>query len=154
MSFWQNFSKREKTLLGVAGLIALLVLGQIFVVRPIQFSKEELKTTLARQNATLDELAILPRVSEAEPVTNAPPARNTDALRQILLDSATNSGLGVNRIQNNGNSVTLYFDRTLPELFFLWIRTVEAERALKPEQFNIRRTGENEIRASVEFVGG
>ena len=154
MSFWLGLSFREKLMVSMAAVLAVVVVGQIFIVRPIMVEREALNIVLDRQNSIIKELAIIPRETLQASAQAASGNSNVDSVRQSLLASATNAGLAVNRIQANDTGVTLYFDRTFPELFFVWVRTVEAELGLKPEKFNIRRLGEAEIRASVEYVGG
>lgn len=154
MAFWTSLSGREKGLLGLALIIAIGVFLQLLVFRPILTKQSQLREEVSTQSATLKELAIMPRVSGQTSVKTNVPTGDFDSLRQDVLASATAAGLEVNRTQMNNGSLALYFDKTLPELLFLWLRSVEAEYGLRPEKLSVRRLGKANVRASVEFVGG
>lgn len=142
--WWGERSPRERGLLVIMAVLALIVLGWLLVVRPLGDQLDAAKTRYAAATVALAEARSREDVSGAEaPATGAP-------VDSLLGAAATQAGFTNARIAAQGPMrATITIDSARSQALFAWLGQLE-RRGLRVERLGARTNSDRTI--AVEAV--
>ena len=148
-TWWQGRSLHEQRLLTAMAGIALLVLGWLLVLRPLD---DALSNARERHGAAVIALAQartqaeeIDRLQKQAPVTNAQP------LTLIVSQSAAAAGFPIRSLDEvGGGAVRLVIEAARPQAFFAWVAQMEAQ-GLIVVQLTARPNADRSLGAEATF---
>ena len=146
MSWWQQRSPRERTLLTVMAALLALVLGWLLIVRPVG---DMLDNAKQRHGAAVVALAEARARSDPAGGRGAgPPPLPLDAL---ISRTATEAGFATARVTGGGAATArLTLDAARPQALFGWLAGLEA-RGVTIEQLRARANPDRTIAVEAQF---
>lgn len=154
--WWSGLSARERMMILVAGLLALIIGSYQLLYVPLSDGKAKAERAYMRQALeTQQTLEGLARLREAE--TPGKTVRvSTESLELLLSRSATNRGLDIIRIDSAGdNEKTVWFDQAAPGLVAPWVYELESQQGLTVTALDLRKQSDaNALRGSITFRRG
>lgn len=143
MSWWAERSRREQRLIQVAAVLAVLVLGWLLVVRPLQDSLAAAKERHAAAVLALGEARarMLPGAT-----AGAPAAGPVDAL---IARTANEAGFANARITSQGaERASVALDAARPQVLFGWVARLE-QMGLAVERLAARTNSDRTLAAEL-----
>lgn len=154
MEWWEKLSRRERTLVGAAaGLLVVIVLVQ-FILLPLLSSRSAAGLRAEQAGRTLDLMTsrgfTAPAGTDAATATGRPV--DTDANRRAILEAATRRGLAIARVQVSPDGVvTVQVDDATAESVFAWLFELRSSPGLEASRATINEAGSGRVRSSFEF---
>lgn len=161
-AFWSGLSPRERTLIGVAAAILVLVGGWYGVVNPLLSARANAERAWLR---TGDDLVNVERAAaRARAATGAPqkqqnsrPANQSAAgLRAATAGAARAAGLSISRLQPEGETaVRVWIDEAPATDVYDWLLKAEREHGLSVQEASlVSRRGDGRVSVEVTLSAG
>ena len=125
--WFAGLSLREKWLIAVAAVLAVIVVIWFGIIRPVS---DGLAAARARHAGAVLRLAeTQARLDAMQPLIKAGPAPLSAPLDTVLRESAASAGLEIASItpQPSGNGVAVAVQKARPASLFGWVGTLEAQ---------------------------
>lgn len=127
LDWWNTRELREKILIAIAAVLAIVIGFWFGVISPLAKAKSEAQQNLTRaiDDKALIDVALL-RLG-ARNTNMARPADNFDAFRSEVTSLAQRRGLAIFRLQaGSDGSLQLTFNDVAPEDIFVWLEEIAA----------------------------
>jgi general secretion pathway protein M len=146
MSWWQQRSPRERTLLTVMAALLALVIGWLLIVRPLGDMLDE-----ARQRHGAAVVALAEAQTRTDPgggrIAGLPPL----PLDTFISRTASEAGFATARISGGGAATArLTLDAARPQALFGWIARLESQ-GVTIEQLRARANPDRTIAVEAQF---
>lgn len=127
--WWSGLSARERWLVGVAAVLALIVVGWFGVIRPVS---EGLAAGQDRHRDAVNRLAgVRSAVAAVDPLVKAGPPAMTGTLEALVRERAGAAGFALTTVTpQTDNSLAIAMESARPAALFAWIAELEAQGVL------------------------
>jgi type II secretory pathway component PulM len=159
IAWWELREQRERLLIILAALLALIVLIQQFLIRPLLSAQVEARTFHQRAAEALDTVAADVQAIEAarqsRPTGVLPRQVLTgDALRTALTALAAQRGLEISRLQTTPDGgFSINMENADPQQFFEWLAEAEAVFGAETQSASITKATNGRVRITIDFAG-
>ncbi|MEM0986509.1 MAG: type II secretion system protein GspM [Pseudomonadota bacterium] len=134
-AWWARLEVRERLLVMVAGVLALIVVLYQFMLVPAQGYAE---TQDMRFQTALSEYNDVRRVAQSA-VGHSEPDSASQPLQVVLTNTAELYGLSITRIAPaEGNGLNLWLDDVSPQLVYAWIGDLENSHRIRVGKASLR----------------
>lgn len=126
---------RERLLLGVGFLFAVLWFGIAIVWQPLRLHRANLEATIARYDSGLAALQN-PAFSVADPQV---PAADSRPVPVIITDTAAVFQLVIRRLEAEGTGARVVLEEATFEQVILWLEALERDHGLRVRDLEMTR---------------
>lgn len=155
--WWHKLSKRERLLLAIAGLVLSSFILLQLIIAPALKARTLKKIDVARSAQTLDIIGTRSDTNEGLSGSTANTFRENldpDSFRRTVLDTATNRGLIISRVQmTDDGKVTVQLEDTPAQAVFAWLFDLKRTIGVETSRATMSDVGDNLVRSSFEFGG-
>lgn len=155
--FWQKLTDRERLLVTVAGVLVGLFIIALAVVRPLIAMQENSRRNLAAAEEEYDHIQSLAgeyHRLESAVTKNEATTQNDQPKRVLIAIAARETGVVVTRIQpTEKGGLTLWIDSVSSIAFYTWLKQLEGQHRLSPDQVSLQKSSDGTLRAQVQFAG-
>jgi len=153
--FWQNLTARERTMVTIAGALAILVFGYFALVRPLVAYERTSESALKRAQAVYQQIA--QGAAEVEAARGTKPGRPgaKESLRVAVAQTARDSGVAISRLQPGADgALTVWVESVPSAVFFRWLQELGSAHGIAPVKVLAQKTSaEGRVRVQLEFRG-
>lgn len=136
MAFWSSLSLREKGLIGIAAALLAALLVTFAIVRPILAFRDSGVAAFEQSSRTF---RLVQQAVQSPTDADAP---SGTALRSVLTNTARQSGVVVNRVAPEGQSIDLSLNNTTADKIYAWLDLLAREHDVFVQEGQIRPTGD------------
>lgn len=155
--WWQKLTMRERSMIALAAIICGGFIFLQLIISPALKARTANKMDVARSAQMLD--IISNRAPNGNSDTDA--TANTfkenldpDSFRRAILDTASNRGLTITRVQmTDDGKVTVQLDDTPAQAVFAWLFDLKRTVGVEVSKATMSNVGGNLVRSSFEFGG-
>ncbi|PHR61347.1 MAG: hypothetical protein COA43_03075 [Robiginitomaculum sp.] len=158
MKFWDNFAKREKMLIVIAGGLSILFFGNQFLMKPLLAYP---KTQKLERDAARADLEIMHKgkvvLSEENLNDDGNEVQHLSAaeMQSEITRSALKHGLVIARRQPNGDSGLSIWLETAPSTsVYEWINALTSTYDVELLRVNINKNDNGSVRLQITFKAG
>lgn len=154
---WRDLSGRERGLIAVAGLLALLVLMAQFVVRPLLGARLEARRGHAAALVLVDEMADkAARLGALQTRRGSLQAPDAATVRLTVGRTAQARGIAITRLSPEpGGAVSLWLDDADARAVFAWLVELEQTHGIHVRKADMGNAADGKsVRFQVQLAGG
>ena len=150
-SFWARQNPREKTLILIALVLALIVIGGQFVVKPLKNFPAQQKKNYEQAQSDL----IFMRQSKVvlgKKQTDAKTKLTPDDLQSVITRTALENDLQITRRQpNDKGQITLWLENATSVGVYTWVEALTSHYNIALWRTNINRNDDGTVSVQITF---
>lgn len=154
-TYWASLTRREQTLMAVAGGLLALFAVYIGAVMPLIRYQSDAKIALTQASRVYEAVARSAQTVEQSQHRDTPEA-NQQPVRLALTSVAREKGVTLNRIQpETDQTLTLWIESVSVAALYSWLLQLENEHGIAPLKVTIQKTGApGLLRVQLQFYEG
>jgi general secretion pathway protein M len=151
--WWRDLSQREQWLVGVAGVLAVIVLVWLAVLRPLHAARTGAQARYTTALSTMAEVAAAGKAIRSAEVRDR--GNTAVPLVELVSDRARAAGLTVETMTTSGDGqVSLRIAAVRPPVVLRWIAEIERNDGVLVEQAVIARNDDATVVVDLVFRRG
>jgi type II secretory pathway component PulM len=155
--YWNTLTDRERLLMMVMAVLAVLVLGYFALVRPLAGYVASSERTLAAAQATYERVAAdAAEVTAARQQGSGEGTRASDVpLRVAVSRAAREAGVSISRIQPGADGgLTVWVEGVPSPQMYRWVQQLIEAHGIAPAKVIAQKsTTEGRLRVQLQFEG-
>lgn len=156
---WQSLTEGERFLIYGAGALLLVFLLVFLVFNPLRSARDSADQFEADAERQFIEVSALARQAKSLRGNGSEAAGGRrlerDVSTRVLISrSARSAGITISRIQPNDNgALTLWIDSVASQSFYVWVRGLDEDYGLAPDNVSLQSQPSGTLRAQIQFPG-
>ena len=141
INWWTSLTQRERILISVAGILAILFLIFQFIVRPSWETKERAERAFAN---AMEEWNAVQRAAGTS-TTRQNFSTSNQPLQSVVTNTADYYSLTITRLlPDESNNLSVWMDSVNSQSFFSWLKELETNHGIRVRQASVRQDADTD----------
>lgn len=155
LTYWQRKSAQEQTILLVAALAAVVMLGWLLVASPLLSWRDDARSAYRQSAASHDE--IMAGIARYQAVQGEGAASRTEeeSVRSVVAGAASRSGLVLSRVlPDEAGRLNVWIDSADAPVLIGWLETLSRDHGVIVVRASMERADGSQVRAQILLARG